>query len=158
VPKRILWITGALLAAATLIVVLALMLGRPSVPFDFLEGRTPVVWNEAAARDLEREFNETWTAYAFEGDFDQVLKAARAELLRKGYQERKHSGGSGVSSAFVPPVRTPENEAHMVTVYEDRRPTPALGLRGRSGWVTVMITDTARKDTFFDRLRSWLGL
>jgi hypothetical protein len=158
VRTRILWITGALLAAAALMVALALILGRPSVPFDFLEGGTPFVWNEAAARDLEREFNETWTAYAFEGDYDQVVKAARTELLRKGYEERKHSGGSGVSSAFVPPVGTPENDAHTVTVYEDRRPTPGLGLRGRSGWITVMITDTAKKETFFDRLRSWLGV
>jgi hypothetical protein len=156
VRKHLSLLGGALITAAILAVAFVLALGRPSAPFEFLAGRHSIAWQDSVKRD-RRKYSDSWTGYTFQADYQQLLNAARTELLAKGYREVSERV-SPSQVAFRPRKLTPETYMHQVICFKDRRATSTIALQPSRGWVSVLIMDRPPKATFFDHLRSWLGL
>jgi hypothetical protein len=156
--RRLLWIVGVPAILALALVALVVLLGRLSAPFEFLQGHEPLQTPQEQTAMLGRPNLENAT-YSFRGDFDELYKRARAELLSKGYvqigdfPELRHH-------VFKISDRVPAGAPEPRTVYmtgslEHEEDGPDAGKQ----MITVQLFEMRRPTpNLFDRIRTWFGL
>jgi hypothetical protein len=159
-PKWLPWIGGIVVAGALAFFVLALLFGQPAEKFEFLKGRAPLPLS-AAERNANIQAGIISESYTFKGEFKEVVKAARSELISEGYKEITDTAAADMNAAFVKKderEKRPLSSPLYVTILSDTRaPVDGDYLLDEPGWVTVLVGST-RDVGFLDRVRQWMGL
>jgi hypothetical protein len=158
-------VVGLILLLATLaaLAVFVLALTWPKAgQFQFLTGRQRVKLDPKMQK-MTGPLNMAY--YSFKGDFWAIERAARAELIAKGY--RQGGRAAGTFSEFVigdfsriakRPIVRIYQKAQSISIYRDCRFQPSgLWTPGEKGWVTVRVMGKAPQSSF-DRFKAWIGL